>query len=97
MPRDKILHSRELFREDQRKYRTEVKKEFKITWSNFCSSIYDVHRSAVSRALSRSYTQPSQGHCYMFTRIKKSDSILNVKVDVTKTEFNLEPKIKLLF
>ena len=52
--KDKNLHSWELYREAQWRYRKAVRKASKETWRTFCSSINDVPRSAgLHRALSR--------------------------------------------
>jgi hypothetical protein len=41
-----------------------------------------------------SYLHPQQGHSCILTRIQKSDPILNMRVDVIKPVFNLEPKYR---
>jgi hypothetical protein len=51
---DKNPHSWDLYREDQRNYRKEVRKASRSAWRTFCSSINDLPRSArLHRALSR--------------------------------------------
>jgi hypothetical protein len=41
-----------------------------------------------------SYLHPQQGHSCILTRLQNSDPILNMKVDVMKPVFNLEPKYR---
>jgi hypothetical protein len=41
-----------------------------------------------------SYLHPQQGHSCMLTRLQKSDLIFNMRVDVMKPVFNLEPKYR---
>jgi hypothetical protein len=41
-----------------------------------------------------SYLHPQQGHSYIMTRLQKSDPIFNMRVDVMKPVFNLEPKYR---
>ena len=51
---DNDLHSWDLYREAQRRYRKEVPKASKETWRTFCSSVKDLPRSArLCKALSR--------------------------------------------
>ena len=51
---DNNPHSWELYREAQRKYSKEVRKDSKETWKTFCSSVNDLPRSArLHRAPSR--------------------------------------------
>ena len=48
------LHSWELYGEAQRRYRKEVRRASRETWSTFCSSVEDLPRSArIYKALSR--------------------------------------------
>jgi len=48
------MHSWDLYRETQRRYRKEVRKASKETWRTFCNSVNDLPRSArLHRALSR--------------------------------------------
>jgi hypothetical protein len=41
-----------------------------------------------------SYLHPSQGHSCILTRLRKSDPIFNMGVNVMKPVFNLEPKYR---
>ena len=38
-----------------------------------------------------SYLHPQQGHSCILTRLQKSDPIFNMRVDIMKPVFNLEP------
>ena len=41
-----------------------------------------------------SYLHPQQGHSCILTRLQKSDPIFNMRVDIMKLVFNLEPKYR---
>jgi len=54
-------------------------------------------RSAAHRLWSLgcwSYLHPQQGHSCILTRLQKSDPIFNMRVDIMKLVFNLEPKYR---
>jgi hypothetical protein len=54
-------------------------------------------RSAAHRLWSLgcwSYLHPQRGHSCLLTRLQKSDPIFNMRVDVMKPVFNLEPKYR---
>ena len=67
---DNNLHSWELYREAQQRYRKEVRKGSKETWRTYCSSVNDLPRSArIYRAVYRdpkirlrSFVAPSGRH-----------------------------------
>ena len=41
-----------------------------------------------------SYLHPQQGHSCIMTRLQKTDPIFNMRVDIMKPVFNLEPKYR---
>jgi len=41
-----------------------------------------------------SYLHPQQGHSCILTRLQKSDIIFNMRVDIMKPVFNLEPQYR---